>query len=173
MEALHVVEDISLTLRAQARPLLDAAAFAAACTQHAATLGRFGWVARSGGRQTSDVYFLQETASPTPDGAAGRRYGFVELSPIEYTAPRQVAAAPSALPAPVMQPMELNTKSLATLLTTHTAAPAPTMPPKSKNLGQAVVMLGEVALVGSGRLRGFEAQACAHSRTSRRRPRRR
>ena len=58
LEALHVVEDISLPLRMQARPLLDAAAFAAACTQHAATLGRFGWVARLGGRQTSDVYFL-------------------------------------------------------------------------------------------------------------------
>ena len=66
VEALHIVEDISLPLRMQAWPLLDAAAFAAACTQHAATRGRFGWVARLGGRQTSDVYLsLIHISEPT------------------------------------------------------------------------------------------------------------
>ncbi|MDC0525472.1 acyl carrier protein, partial [bacterium] len=144
MEALDVV-DTSLPLRVQARSLLDAAAFAAACTQHATTRGRFGWVARPGGRQTTNTYYLLERAAPTPDGAAGRRYGFVELSAVECTAPRRTATAPSALPAPAMQPMALDPQLFAKLLTTHAAAPAPAMPSNGKQLVQAALVVREVA----------------------------
>jgi acyl carrier protein len=140
-------EDVALTLRARAQPLHDAAAFVATCTHHAATLGRFGWITRPAGQQTSNAHFLLETASPTADGAAGRRYGFVELSPVQYAAARLTAAALSVLPVPaIQQPEGVNSDFLAKLLTTHTTAPASNMPAYSKHLEQVAVVVREVAM---------------------------
>ena len=75
------------------RLLLDPAAFAAICSRHAATRGRFGWVARPAGRQTGSAYYLQEAASLTAKGMAGRTYGLAELPCVVYASPRPSTAA--------------------------------------------------------------------------------
>ena len=124
------IEDVALPLRARAQPLLDAAAFVSACTHHAAMLGRFGWVTRPVSQQTSNAHFLLETAPQTADStdskptAAGRRYGFVQLSLVEFAAPRLATTVLSVLPITAMQQQEgVNSDFLAKLLTTHTTAP--------------------------------------------------
>ena len=111
----------------QVGALLDAAAFAATCTQHAAKLGRFRWVARPAGRPSSSPYYLLETESPTPDGAAGRRYGPKELALCEYTATQPAASVPSMLPSTLARVDVGGTGLLTQLLSGQTAQLTPTM----------------------------------------------
>ena len=121
------IEDRAMPSRMhEARPLLDAAAFAATCTQHAASLARFGWVARPGSRQTTKTYYLLETASPTPDGAAGRRYGLMEVTLCEYTAPHPVASGSRVLQSPLVTADVGGIGLLTKLLSAQTAGLAPT-----------------------------------------------
>ena len=109
-----------------ARPLLDAAAFAVTCAQHAAALGHLGWVARPAGRQTTSTYYLLERAAPTPDGAAYRRYGLKEVALCEYTAGQPAASSPSIQPSPAAAALGGGVGLLPQLLIAQTAAPAPT-----------------------------------------------
>ena len=50
--------------------------FHAICARHARNHGRYGRVVQHSNAGSSGVYHLQEVASPTADGSAGRRYAF-------------------------------------------------------------------------------------------------
>ena len=114
-----------LLARMEARRLLDAAAMAAACAQRTTTVGRFGRVARPADPKIGSAYYLLETASPTPDGAAGRRYRVKELTPVAIATSQVVASAPSLLrpPSPLQQVEGGVNHLLAPLLTEPAAAP--------------------------------------------------
>ena len=116
-----------LLARLEARRLLGPAECVAICVPRPGTFGRFGWVARPAGPQSSNAYHLLETGSPTPDGTANRRYGFKELAGAEIAAPRAAASTPSLLQAPVtMKQVETGAMGLlAPLPTKQAAAPSP------------------------------------------------
>ena len=81
--------------------LLDAAAFAAISAQRAISSGRFGCVTRLADHQHCDAYHLVERVSPTPDGAAARRYALKELGRVTHTALQTTMAVGTGQRAPV------------------------------------------------------------------------
>ena len=102
-------------------------------------------VGEAAGSQTSDAYCLLELASPTPDGAAVRRYGRMESSQIEYVPAPPTATAPNELRGPLKTTVdEGSIRWLAGLRTAHASQP-PLMAVSSSTTVRASAAVSEVA----------------------------